>query len=86
MQCSSVDLPDPDGPMIAVDLPTSKPMSTWSRATTRVFPSPWILVSPSARAAMIPVVAEDCNRVASPAVVSVITEPPRYPLTEVSPD
>jgi hypothetical protein len=40
MQCNSVDLPDPDGPMIAVDLPTSKPMSTWSRATTRVFPSP----------------------------------------------
>jgi hypothetical protein len=22
MQCSSVDLPDPDGPMIAVNLPT----------------------------------------------------------------
>ncbi len=40
MQCNSVDLPDPDGPMIVVDLPTSKPMSTWSRATTRVFPSP----------------------------------------------
>ena len=40
MQCSSVDLPEPDGPMIAVSFPASKPTSTWSRAVTLVLPSP----------------------------------------------
>ena len=40
MQCISVDLPEPDGPMIAVKWPRSKLQVTASRATTRVSPSP----------------------------------------------
>ena len=39
-QCISVDLPDPDGPMIAVSSPSAISTSTWSRATTRVSPLP----------------------------------------------
>ena len=35
MQCSSVDLPDPDAPTTAVKLPSGKSASTWSSATTR---------------------------------------------------
>ena len=38
-QCISVDLPDPEGPMIAVNSACWKAMETRSRATTRV--SPW---------------------------------------------
>jgi hypothetical protein len=38
-QCISVDLPEPDGPMIAVNSASRKSMVTPSRATTRV--SPW---------------------------------------------
>jgi hypothetical protein len=40
MQCMSVDLPDPDGPMMAVNSPRRNSTSTASRATTRVSPSP----------------------------------------------
>ena len=32
MQCISVDLPEPDGPMMAVKLPVSKETETSSRA------------------------------------------------------
>ena len=38
MQCISVDLPDPDGPMIAVNWPRSNAHDTASSATTRVSP------------------------------------------------
>ena len=40
MQCMSVDLPEPEGPMIAVNRPTSNSTSTERRATTLVSPSP----------------------------------------------
>ena len=40
MQCIRVDLPEPDGPMIAVKRPRSNAQLTESRATTRVSPSP----------------------------------------------
>ncbi len=39
-QCMSVDLPDPDGPMIAVNAPASKSTSTPSRARTADAPDP----------------------------------------------
>jgi hypothetical protein len=39
MQCISVDLPEPEGPIMAVKWPRSKLQDTESRATTRV--SPW---------------------------------------------
>jgi hypothetical protein len=39
-QCMSVDLPDPDGPMMAVNPPVSNAMLTPSRARTAVSPSP----------------------------------------------
>ena len=35
MQCSSVDLPDPEAPTTAVKLPSGRSASTWSRAVTR---------------------------------------------------
>ena len=38
MQCSSVDLPEPDGPMIAVNRPVAKSTVTPSRARTSVCP------------------------------------------------
>jgi hypothetical protein len=40
MQCISVDLPEPDGPMIAVNRARSNPQVTESRATTSVSPEP----------------------------------------------
>ncbi len=40
MQCMRVDLPEPEGPMIAVNRPTSNSTSTERRATTWVSPSP----------------------------------------------
>ena len=40
MQCMSVDLPEPDGPMMAVNWPAAKSMSTPSRARTSVSPVP----------------------------------------------
>ena len=39
MQCISVDLPEPDGPMIAVNRALPNSTETESSATTRV--SPW---------------------------------------------
>ena len=39
-QCMRVDLPDPDGPMMAVNWARSKEHDTASRATTRVSPEP----------------------------------------------
>jgi hypothetical protein len=39
-QCMSVDLPEPEGPMIAVNLPAAKPTLTPSRARTAVSPLP----------------------------------------------
>lgn len=39
-QCISVDLPEPEGPMIAVNSPCGKSTVTWFRATTCVSPSP----------------------------------------------
>ncbi len=40
MQCMRVDLPEPEGPMMAVNSPWGKATLTSSRATTRVSPSP----------------------------------------------
>ena len=40
MQCMRVDLPEPDGPMMAVNRPLAKVALTWSRARTSVSPSP----------------------------------------------
>ena len=50
-QCSRVDLPDPDGPMIAVNCPAGNSMLTSSRAVTAVSPVPYTLVACSARTA-----------------------------------
>ena len=44
--CSSVDFPDPDGPMIAVKLPTAKPALIASSATIAAPARPWRLVTP----------------------------------------
>ena len=40
VQCMRVDLPDPDGPMMAVKRPAGNPTVTSSSATTAVSPSP----------------------------------------------
>ena len=40
MQCIRVDLPDPDGPMIAVSSPRTKSTSMPARACTAVSPVP----------------------------------------------
>ena len=40
MQCMSVDLPDPDGPMMAVNCPRGNVTSTPSSARTSVSPAP----------------------------------------------
>ncbi len=63
MQCINVDLPEPEGPMMAVYSPSRKSTVTFSRATTRVSPSPYTLLRPTARAAARPV------RTADPVVV-----------------
>src|SRR4051812_20549201 len=52
MQCMSVDLPEPDGPITAVKHPRSRLTETSSRATTRVSPRPYALEMRSARAAV----------------------------------
>src|SRR6266550_908636 len=52
-QCSSVDLPEPDGPMIAVNCPSGNSAVTSSRATTAVSPLPYVLVACTARAALL---------------------------------
>ena len=51
MQCISVDLPEPDGPMIAVSWPAGMSTVTSSSARTAVSPVPYTLVAASARAA-----------------------------------
>ncbi len=40
IRCIRVDLPDPDGPMIAVNSPESMSKSTWSSAVTVAEPEP----------------------------------------------
>ena len=40
MQCMSVDLPDPEGPMIAVNLPAGNARVTPSRARISASPVP----------------------------------------------
>ena len=40
MQCISVDLPEPDGPITAVNSPAAKSIDTPSRAATVASPSP----------------------------------------------
>ena len=39
-QCIRVDLPEPDGPMIAVNSPRTRSTLTWSSARTSVSPEP----------------------------------------------
>ena len=48
MQCIRVDLPEPDGPMIAVMRPRAKSTLTPSRARTCASPSPYTLVRSTA--------------------------------------
>ena len=57
-QCSSVDLPDPDGPMIAVNRPAGNSTVTSSRAVTAVSPVPYTLIACSARTAAPVLVVE----------------------------
>ncbi len=56
MQCIRVDLPEPDGPMMAVNWPCMKSTSTDLRAMTSVSPWPYTLVAPRAEAAAVIVV------------------------------
>ena len=65
MQCMSVDFPDPDGPITAVNQPRSKVTSTPSSARTSAWPAPYVLRNPTAWAA-----GETC---ASSVVVSLIS-------------
>jgi hypothetical protein len=51
MQCKSVDLPDPDGPMMAVNAADPNSTETRSRATTTASPVPYRFVNSTARAA-----------------------------------
>ncbi|MNW56755.1 hypothetical protein D3C74_344900 [compost metagenome] len=53
-RCMSVDLPEPEGPMIAVNAPFSKSTSTPSRARTVASPLPYSLVRDRARTAGVP--------------------------------
>ena len=47
----SVDLPEPDGPMMAVNWPAWNSTSMLSRARISLSPLPYALVAPMARAA-----------------------------------
>ena len=49
--CSSVDLPEPEGPMMAVKPPAAKSTVTPSRARTAVSPLPYTLTASTVRAA-----------------------------------
>jgi hypothetical protein len=51
-QCISVDFPEPDGPITAVNRPRTMSTSTESSASTVVSPEPYALVRPRARAAI----------------------------------
>ena len=53
MQCMSVDLPEPDGPITAVNSPPVNATDMLSSAVTRVSPHPYTFVTPSARAAVL---------------------------------
>ena len=44
-QCISVDLPEPDGPMMAVHRPFANPTVTPSRARTSLSPEPYTLTA-----------------------------------------
>src|SRR6478736_1156806 len=55
-QCISVLLPEPDGPMIAVNLLRSNATVTPSRARTSLSPLPYTLVASTAPAAAVMVV------------------------------
>lgn len=48
----SVDLPEPDGPMIAVKAPRAISTSTPANAATRTAPAPYSFTNPRARAAI----------------------------------
>ena len=50
-QCISVDLPEPDGPITAVNRPLSMARSTPARARTSVRPLPYTFTAASARTA-----------------------------------
>ena len=50
-QCISVDFPDPDGPMIAVNAPLANPTLTPRRACTAASPDPYTFDTPSAMTA-----------------------------------
>src|SRR5918996_1000026 len=66
-QCMRVDLPDPEGPMMAVKRPAGRARLTPSRARTAVSPSPHPFPACSVRTAM------GAGDAPSPAVVLVIT-------------
>src|SRR5262249_48922759 len=51
MQCISVDLPDPEGPITAVKRPRSNSTLTPSSAPTATSPLPYVLTRSMARAA-----------------------------------
>ena len=51
MQCSRVDLPEPDAPMIALNRPAGMSRVTDRRALTRVVPDPYVLVRSRVRTA-----------------------------------
>ena len=51
-QCINVDLPEPDGPMIAVQRPAGIATSTPSSARTAVSPDPYTFTACSARTAV----------------------------------
>src|SRR5688572_1338658 len=50
-QCSSVDLPEPDGPMMAVKRPAGRSTDRSLRAFTAASPLPYTLLAFTARAA-----------------------------------
>ncbi len=53
MHCMSVDFPEPDGPMTAVNWPRSKATLTSSSARTAAGPLPYVLPRFTARAAWV---------------------------------
>ena len=59
MQCMSVDLPEPDGPMMALKRPVSNATVTWSTATTTLSSAPYTLQASIVLAALVRVAASD---------------------------
>jgi hypothetical protein len=53
MQCRSVDFPDPEGPMIALNRPRSNSTETASSARTAASPRPYTFESSTALAAAL---------------------------------